>query len=289
MRIGIVGAENSHTIAIAKTLNLEKAVPGFEVTHVWGETTESAAKAAEAGGIPRIVDDPKDMIGAIEGAVVDHRHAKYHLPAVRPLVEAGIPVFVDKPFCMELSEGIEFVRFARQRGVPVTSYSVLPLQKSVHEFGEAMGKLGNLRSFVTAGPADIDSEYGGIFFYGIHQVDLMLSLVAACPVSVSTTRQGESGVATIAFDSGAFGVLHCLKDWSGGFLATAYGDSGVHHSPMSFDENAYLEGIRTFCRMFETRKEPFSPSAYLRPVAVLTSMQKSFDTGRPVEVEEVEI
>jgi hypothetical protein len=29
MRIGIVGAENSHTIAIAKTLNIEKAMPGF--------------------------------------------------------------------------------------------------------------------------------------------------------------------------------------------------------------------------------------------------------------------
>ena len=42
MRIGIVGSENSHTIAIAKTLNIEKAVPGFEVTHVWGETVEFA-------------------------------------------------------------------------------------------------------------------------------------------------------------------------------------------------------------------------------------------------------
>ncbi len=36
MRIGIVGAENSHAVAIAKTLNIERAVPGFEVTYVWG-------------------------------------------------------------------------------------------------------------------------------------------------------------------------------------------------------------------------------------------------------------
>ncbi len=43
MRIGIVGAENSHTVAIAKTLNVDNAVPGFEVTHVWGETPEFAA------------------------------------------------------------------------------------------------------------------------------------------------------------------------------------------------------------------------------------------------------
>ncbi len=46
MRIGIVGAENSHCAHIAKSLNVEGSLPGCEVTHVWGETPEFAAKAA---------------------------------------------------------------------------------------------------------------------------------------------------------------------------------------------------------------------------------------------------
>ena len=58
MRIGIIGAENSHTAAIGKTLNVDHEVPGFEVTHVWGETPEFAAKAAAEGAIPNIVADP---------------------------------------------------------------------------------------------------------------------------------------------------------------------------------------------------------------------------------------
>ena len=49
MNIGIVGAENSHTAAIAKVLNVEKRVQGFRVTHVWGETRAFARKAAAAG------------------------------------------------------------------------------------------------------------------------------------------------------------------------------------------------------------------------------------------------
>jgi len=287
MRIGIVGAENSHTVAIAKVLNLEKAVPGVEVTHVWGETAEAAAKASQEGSIAHVVAEPEQMIGAVEAVAVDHRHAKHHLPAARPFVEAGMPVFVDKPFCIELREGLELVRLAKAKKAPITSFSVLPLQQSAHRFGEAMKGLGKLRSLVTTGPVEIDSQYGGVYFYGIHQVDLMLSLIEARPLSVTTSRQGSDGVATISFDSGIFGVVHCLNGWRGDFLATAYGQGGVHHAALPFDQSMYLAGIRRFCAMFQTKVEPAPASSYLKPVAVLAAMQQSFDTGKPVAVEQV--
>ena len=46
MNLGIVGAENSHTVAIARTLNIDKSVRGARVTHVWGETRALARRAA---------------------------------------------------------------------------------------------------------------------------------------------------------------------------------------------------------------------------------------------------
>ena len=46
INIGIVGAENSHTVAIAKTLNIEKRVPGVRVVSVWGESRKHARDAA---------------------------------------------------------------------------------------------------------------------------------------------------------------------------------------------------------------------------------------------------
>jgi predicted dehydrogenase len=285
MRIGIVGAENTHTAHIAKALNTDKDLPGFEVTHVWGETPEFAAKAAEEGGIPNIVPDYRDMIGAVDAIIVDQRHGKEHLPAARPFVEAGLPVFVDKPFCTDLREGVEFVRFARGKGVPITSFSVLSLQQSAVQFADDIEKLGRLRSLVTAGPADIESPYGGIFFYGIHQVDVIANLIPARPVEVATARHGEDAVAAITFESGPVVVVHCLKDWwPAGFVATAYGEEGVHHTALASDEKMYLAGIRRFCGMFQTGREPAPPSTYLRPVAILQAMQQSLDTGRPAPI-----
>ncbi len=288
MRIGIVGAENSHTVAIAKTLNTERAVPGFEVTYVWGETPELAAKASEDGRIPNVVADSQEMLGKVDAVLVDHRHGKYHLEAARPFVEAGVPVFVDKPLTTDLDEGIAFVRLAKAKKVPVTSYSVLSLQQSSLAFAEEMKGIGSLRSLVTAGPVDIESQYGGVFFYAVHQVDLICNLVEATPTSVSTVRQGKDGIATLTFDSGAFAVVHCLKDgWGAGFLATAYGSEKVAHATLGFDQNAYLSGIKRFCTMFETKVEPVPPATYLRPVAVLAAMQKSFDTKRAMRVKRI--
>jgi predicted dehydrogenase len=229
------------------------------------------------------------MIGHIDAVVVDHRDGKHHLPAARPFVEAGLPVFVDKPFCVDLSEGIEFTRFARARGVPIASFSTLPLQRSVHDFAGAMGEIVPLRALVTAGPLDVESPYGGVFFYGIHQVELMLQLVQAAPLCVAATRHGSDGAVVLTFDGGPVGVINALTEWwgGGGFHASAFGDEGVRHAGLVSDEEPFLAGVLRFCQMFSTGVEPDPPSSYLTPVAVLDAMQRSFDTGAAVSVESV--
>ena len=74
IRIGIIGAENSHTIGYGKIFNVDKKFLGVEVTHLWGESDELARKAAIGGKIPTIVKDPKEMLGKIDALIVDHRH-----------------------------------------------------------------------------------------------------------------------------------------------------------------------------------------------------------------------
>ncbi|MCB0634122.1 MAG: Gfo/Idh/MocA family oxidoreductase, partial [Lewinella sp.] len=123
IRIGIIGAENSHTRGFGKMFNIDKKFPGVSVEYVWGETEAFAKDAVERGGIPRMVKDPKEMLGKIDALIVDHRHGKFHLAAAEPFVKAGIPAFIDKPFCYRLDEGKAFLKMAREAGTPVTSYS----------------------------------------------------------------------------------------------------------------------------------------------------------------------
>lgn len=282
--IGIVGAENSHTVAIARTLNIQKLVRGFRVTHVWGETTRAAKDAQERGEIPNIVKDPKDLIGQVDAALVDHRHAKYHLPAVAPLLEAKIPLFVDKPFCYRVSEGKKFLARARKLKVPVCSFSVLPKQAAFAELSKEARKLGKIISVVSTGPCDIKSKYGGVSFYGIHQVDMVVRLLGHDITHVQLNRGKGNHTATLFSASGAISTLNLISEGRPAFHVSVLGEKGRIDKAITYDDNTYLSGVQTFCRMFRTGKTDETDTTMLMPVAVLEALEKSIQQKKRIKV-----
>lgn len=282
--IGIVGAENSHTVAIAKTINIEKRIRGFSVTHVWGETPRYARDAQERGQIPNIVKDPSDLIGQVDAAIVDHRHPKFHLPAVRPLLEAKIPLFVDKPFSYRLKEGQEFLAQAHKLKVPVCSFSVLPKQASFVQLQKDVRKLGRVLSVISTGPCDTHSKYGGIFFYGIHQIDMVVRLLSHDVTHVQLNRGKKNHTATLFSASGAISTMNLMSEGRPDFHVSVLCEKGRIDQTITYDENTYLTGIRDFCSMFRTGKTNETDVSILSPVAVLEALEKSQKSRKKVKV-----
>jgi predicted dehydrogenase len=289
VRIGIVGAENSHCAAVARTLNVDRACRGARVVAVWGETRAFAEKAAEAGQIPEIVRRPEEMIGKIDGVMVDHRHAKYHIPAATPFVEAGVPAFVDKPFSWTVAEGWKLLQLAHAKGVPVTSFSVLPEQASFKkDLRKQVRAAAPITSIATSGPCDLKSKYGGIFFYGIHQVDAILKAFGPGIGRVQVLKAGRgnpNAVAVMAYrEGGPIVSMACIASGKGGFTFRAAGTKGTVDYVHASDPNPYLTGVRKFVRMFRTGKEPHTPAEMLETIAVLEALAKSVRTGKRVGV-----
>ena len=285
LNIGIVGAENSHTVAIAKLLNIDKKVPGIRVTHVWGETKKLALKASEIGHIPNIVTDPSEMIGEIQGACVDHRHGKFHLPAAWPLLEAKIPLFIDKPFCYRLSEGKRFLSRAAELSVPVSSFSVLPHQQAFVQFKRDLRALGKIQSIISTGPCDLKSRYGGIFFYGIHQVDMIINLLGVDLGHAQIIRGAKDNhIGVLTYRDGTTATMNLIGSGSPVFHLSAIGEKGRIDREISFDKNTYLTGTRTFCRMFKTGKKNETVESMLAPVASLEALEKSIKRNNRVVV-----
>ncbi len=284
IRIGIVGAENSHTVAIAKTLNIDKRVPGCRIVCVWGEAPKYAKDAVARGEISEIVKTPEDMIGKVDAACVDHRHAMYHLPAVRPLLEAKIPLFVDKPFCYRVKEGKEFLGRAKQLKVPVCSFSVLPKQAAFAELKKEARKLGRIISVITTGPCDIKSKYGGVSFYGIHQVDMAVRLLNDEVTHTQVNLGKKNHTATLFSAGGAISTLNLFTEGYTSFHVSVIGEKGRIDRQITYDDNTYLSGVRSFCRMFKTGKTDETDQTMLTPVAVLEAMEKSIHQKRKVKV-----
>ena len=292
IRIGIVGAENSHSTAIAKTLNVGKKVPGCRVVSIWGETAKFAKAAAEASAIPEIVKCPEDMIGKIDAVIIDHRHPKYHLPAAEAFLKARLPMFIDKPFCYRLADGKKFLARCRRAKVPVTSFGAVPMQKTYADFRKEVSKADKVSKVCAVagiGPCDVDSVYGGIFFYGIHQIELIVDTFGldVSHVVVSRANKKQSAAATLFFKSGLVATMHCVVGGHPGFQLAAVTEKSLITKRMEFDSDPYLTGVKTFCKMFKTGKEPLDTKRILTPIAVLEALEKSVKTGKITPVAKV--
>jgi predicted dehydrogenase len=283
IRLGIIGAENSHSYAIGKTCNLDRVVP-MRVPLIWGETRAFTKTAMERGGIPESVRDWREMLGRVDGVMIDHRHAALHVEPAEFFLRNGVPVFVDKPLAYRLRDAVRLVDTAAKRKVPITTFSSIPMQPGFQAFKKSLAKLGALRAVQSTGPVDLRSRWGGIFFYGIHQVDAMVELLGTAAHSVHVHARKGRAVATVLFESGAVVAMNCVPEEAGGFHWTACGDKGIATYPHTYSGNPYLVTARHIVRLVRNRDNGFSRERMLAPVAILEAMERSLRTGRPVRV-----
>jgi predicted dehydrogenase len=286
IRIGIIGAENSHTIGYGKLFNMDKKFPGVEVKYVWGENEEFARKAVEKGGIPHMVKDPAEMMGKIDALIVDHRHAKYHLEAATPFVKEGIPTFIDKPFCYRVKEGVEFLAMAREAGTPVSSYSSIAQTAATFDIKEQVAAMEDLEQVIRYGPVDLDSKYGGIFFYGVHLVQPLLYMFGDKVVKVKVSREGTHGNASLVFQSGIFATL-VFKRASYGWETYVETKNGLQELKSRVKESDPPKQYADMVTMFRTGKEPRTHLSILKCVAVLEALERSVTTRSWEMVDEV--
>jgi predicted dehydrogenase len=286
MRIGIIGAENSHSIEYGKIFNIEKKFPGFEVRYIWGETEEFARNTMKEGNIPELVKDPLEMMGKIDALIVDHRHPRYHLPAAEPFVKAGIPTFIDKPFCYRISEGKAFLTMAQLAGTAVTSYSMISQSNATYDIKDQVASIGEISHIISCGPADLDSIYGGIFFYGIHIVQPLMTIFGGDIKKVRVTRNGKTSGASLIFSNGRLATL-VFKTISGGWEIFVESKDGIVELKSRVKEPDPGRNYADMAEMFRTGKEPLTRNDILGPIAVLEALEKSATSDTWEEVPSV--
>lgn len=281
LRLGIIGAENSHSYSIAKLCNVDNAVP-MRAVAIWGETAEFAKVAAEKGAIPKIVTDWRDMLGEVDVVMIDHRHPKPHFEPAEFFIKKGVPTFVDKPMTYTLKEAKKLLDLADAKKVPVTTFSAIPIQAAFQAFKAELAKEGAVKAMNSTGPVDIDSQWGGIFFYGIHQVDAIVELMGAEAESVLVERRGNSALATVRFSNERWATMNCIPGGAFHWLVCT-DKKALTHTDVR-DANPYATSAKLIVQLAKDKKSAFSRERMLAPVAILEAMDKSLKTGKSARV-----
>ena len=276
--IGIIGAENSHTAAFGRLFNIENKFPGLKVKYVWGETEAFARVAMKKGNIPNIVRDPIDMLGKIDALIVDHRHGKYHLDAAMPFLEERIPIFIDKPFCYRKQKGEKFLSKARELKTPVTSYSSIANSYSTYYVKDQISRIDSKENIIMYGPLDLDSEYGGVFFYGPHLIEPLIYIVDNKAVKVRVNKNNSNGSANIIFEND-ISVTLIFSSKNRGWQTFVETKKGFIEIKPKDEKKSPSKSDLDMVTMFKTGKEPRKHSNILHGIAILEALEKSVNSG----------
>ncbi len=138
-------------------------IPGVKVTHIWTDIAADAERVARASLIPHILNHPEDAIGAVDAVVIPTDKAHEHVDRARPFIEAGIPVFIDKPLVDNAEDLKVFIRWVDE-GRPIMSSSCMRYAKEFLPYRESVCELGQLRLATITTPKSWER-------YGIHALE----------------------------------------------------------------------------------------------------------------------
>jgi predicted dehydrogenase len=289
-RLGIIGSDNSHAETFSKLANLGELDGGHyddvRVTHICGDDPARTREVAEAGNIAHVVAKAEDMIGKIDGVLCLRRHGGTHAADTLPFLQAGIPAFVDKPLALTLEDATRILDAAEHAGVGFTSFSTLRFAEPVIVFiAEATDVAGDLTSGMCTGPANLNSEYGGPFFSGIHAVELMNTVWGYGCQSVSAVEHAGNVVAACRFDSGALVALNLLGNAASTFHLSAFGKDGFLSRHIDAT-SGHIPGLRVIIDTLRLNEWPLTREQLLEPMKILTALVRSLKEGREVRLDQ---
>jgi hypothetical protein len=144
--------------------------------------------------------------------------------------------------------------------------------------------LGKISQVIRTGNADLDSQYGGIFFYGVHIVEPLMFMFGEDIHEVKVSRNGKYGNASLKFSSGLFATLIFKEKAYGWETYVETGDKLVELKSR-VEEADPPKNYTDMVEMFRTGKEPRSHQSILNGVCVLEALEKSGQTEKWTEVE----
>lgn len=274
-RVGLIGLDSSHAEDFLRLLNIDQRWPGIEVTAIFGG---DRARNDELVGISqqaRPASSIEELVARVDAVIVGARDGRLHLQHALPALQAGKPVFVDKPLACSLADAEAMVLAAERNGAPLLSGSALRWQRATQDMKARVAQLNGAPGEVAAyGTWYPQSEYGGPIFYAIHTIELAQEL-AGPDWRELTLEEAETPV--LGYWAGSTRVtLNFLPAGAGasdfGVTLVAAGDT--IHQPIMLEEDYMAPVLDEIAAMWSAGRSPLSHDHLLAPIALMEEAER---------------
>lgn len=234
-RVGIIGLDTSHSMAFTKGLNdsaSELSKSGYRVTaaYPYGSTIEVSTsripgylEQIKPYGV-KIVDSIRALLAEVDYVLLETNDGNPRLTQAKEVIEAGKPVFIDKPVAASLEDVEKIYNLAEKRNVPVFSTSSLRYMSTIQD--AINGKIGKILGADTYSPATIEPHHPDLFWYGIHGVESLIALMGVGCKEVSRIHTEGTDIVVGTWADGRIGTFRGTRTGKHTYGGTAYGEQG---------------------------------------------------------------
>ncbi len=257
-------------------------ISGARVTHLWTDRAAEAPPVAAAALIPNIVARPQDVIGQVDAVLIATDDGFDHVERVRPFVEAGLPVFVDKPLALAVADLRTFCDW-RARGARILSSSGLRFAPELDNLLPIPATIGALR-WISAVSCKTWERYG------IHLLEPVFRLLGPGFVSVRLESSPGCEIAHLIHASGVEVTLPVIKD-GGATFGTMHlcGTAGQTTFKFGDTYTGFRRQLVNFIDYVRTGTETYPFAETVELMCVLAAgIRSKTENGRRVAVAEIQ-
>lgn len=293
LRLGIIGCDTSHVTAFTEALNNPQAkghISGAKVVAAFkGGSQDMPASRNRVEGYSKALrekygvkfyDSIDELCSNVDGVLLESVDGRQHMEQARPVLNAGKPLFIDKPMAGSLRDVIEIFHLAQQAKTPVFSASALRFAANTQAVSK--GSIGKVFSAETYGSCELQPHIPDLFYYGVHGVEALFTVLGTGCQSVqrSTTPQGKIQAIGLWRD-GRKGIFREDKSFHG----LAKGELG--QAPVGSFEG-YLPLVEQIVKFFQTGIAPVQPNATIEIFAFMEAADASkANGGAPVKIADI--
>ena len=225
---------------------------GMVMTHVWDMDKEAAKQFTQDYKGVEAVDNYWDMVGKVDGIILSDLDSCIHFKELtKPYLEAGVPIFINRPFALNLQDAQDMIDLAKKHDTPIMSGSSFEYAPEVEQIKNQVEAAKPIAGFAATNSM---SDYPS---HGIHG----LFFVYACI---------GGGIKSVAYQT---------PDWHrpNGLVTIEYEPRG--DGKPFYGSVQEISGTWAWIRVFGSRSfEQFLHSGIHFWVPLLLEMQKMFET-----------
>ena len=283
-RLGFIGTDTSHVPAFTSLFNdpnAEGLYQKFQVVAAykggmidnqfsWSHIDKYYDAVAPKG--VKLYSSIEEMLPNVDGILLESVDGRPHLEEARLVIEAGKPMFVDKPMAGNLWEVCELFRLAEEHNVPIFSASSLRYSADMQRVrnekpdGETLG--------VDAwSPCELNEHHPDFYWYGIHGVETLFTMMGGCGcVSVSRTAAKDFDVAVGLWNDGRIGTFRGIRSGDANYSAVVFGSKKIETTGQY---DGYKPLCDQICVFFDTGKSPVDSRETLEILAFMSAADAS--------------